>query len=207
MQPVMGRLSRLLPEAGLELLRAAARGEGLDYDPVPVRAWHEGGPFIALVRALGGRVLTTEQFTGWIAGDHGRHWPAHYGPFAQDLSLTHVCVDDFQGAVLVELDGARYLALRTDAVLDPPYISAALIIGAPSLPDALALLDRLEAKREELAGARVRAFGTSLGWLDVAPVPESDLVLPEPFKEDLLASVSLARNRPDLRHSGASQAC
>jgi hypothetical protein len=103
------------------------------------------------------------------------------------LCLERACVDDFQGAVLVELDGAKYVAVRTDAVLDPPYISAALIIGAPSLEDALSLLDRLEAKREELAGASVRAFGTSLGWLDVPLVPESDLVLPEPFKQDLLS--------------------
>lgn len=144
------------------MLRAAARGAGLDHEPVPVRAWFDGGPFIALVRALGGRVLLTEQFNGWVAGDPGRHWPAHYGPFAQGLSLERACVDDFQGAVLVELDGAKYVAVRTDAVLDPPYISAALIIGAPSLEDALSLLDRMEAKRDELAGASVRVPGCLL---------------------------------------------
>jgi hypothetical protein len=145
----MGRLSRLIPPQGLEMLRAAARGAGLDYEPVPVRAWFDGGPFIALVRALGGRLLLTEQFHGWVAGDPGRHWPAHYGPFTQGLSLERAWVDDFQGAVLVELDGATYVAVRTDAVLDPPYISAALIMGAPSLEDALSLLNRLEAKRDE----------------------------------------------------------
>jgi hypothetical protein len=149
MHPTMGRLSRLIPPQGLEMLRAAARGAGLDYEPVPVRAWFDGGPFIALVRALGGRVLLTEQFSGWVAGDPGRHWPAHYGPFAQGPCLERACVDDFQGAVLVELDGATYVAVRTDAVLDPPYISAALIMGAPSLEDALSLLNRLEAKRDE----------------------------------------------------------
>ena len=39
----------------------------------------------------------------------------------------------------------------------------------------------------------MRAFGTSLGWLDLPAAPERDLVLPEPFKQDLLSYLDAFR--------------
>lgn len=96
-------------------------------------------------------------------------------------------VDDFQGAVLAEVDGVRYVAVRTDAVVSPPWIAPSLIIGAATLEQALSLIDRLEAKQEELARAQVRTFGTSLKWVDLAPTLEEDLVFPQQFKQDLLS--------------------
>lgn len=182
----MGRLSRLIPPHGVEMLRAAARGAGLDFEPVPVRAWFDGAAFIALVRALGGSVVLTEQFGGWIAGVPGRPWPLHFRAFAQELSVGRGWIDDFEGAVLVQVDGSTFVAVRTDVVVSPPWVAPALIIGAPSLEKALSLIDRLEARQEELTAGRVQTFGTSLVWLDVTPTPEVPLPPPLQLEVDPL---------------------
>ena len=132
-----------MPPHGPALRRTAARGGALDYEPVPVRAWFEGAAFIALVRAAGGSVTPIEPFGGWIAADATRARPPHLAPFTRDLTVGRSWIEDFEGAVLVELEGTRFVAVRTEAVLSPPWIAPGLIIGAPTLQRALGLIDNV----------------------------------------------------------------
>lgn len=178
--------ARLIRADWVNRLRQIARDAGLEYDPVPLRGWINGTQLIAAVRSLGGDVAPVEPFHGWrlsprFDGDQGLA-----AEFAPEFLKENLAVGDFVGGFLIELDGTRFVGLRTEDEHLPTPSSAATMLGGPSLEATLALASRIKAACESFDATRIRAFGTALRPIDEIGVEANDLILPDALKRTLL---------------------
>jgi hypothetical protein len=173
----------------VEALRAAAEGVGLCRDVMPIRGWLGGAMLVACVRRLGGTVEPLEPFYGWtLQGKAGEDDLPELRDWAPELDGGGVGLRDFHGVVAIRFGDATFVALRTDEPVTHHHCERVLVLAGPSREATLRLAARLADVRRELLGSRrVAVFGTRRKLIDVTPVEERDLILPDAFKRDLLA--------------------
>lgn len=177
----------VLPEWSA-VMEAAARTIGLPFKPVLVRGWLEGCEFLACVRKLGGEVRSAAGFDGWILAQEGDQARDSLKAIVPDLFVGETGIGDFHGIVEVQLDGSRFLALRTEERLLNYAVRPALVLGGSSLEATLGLAAKLVAMHAEIfrATRRTRVYGSRLKVPEQQPVAEEDLVLPAAFKASIL---------------------
>ena len=178
--------AKLIHTEWVSQLREIARQAGLGYDPVPLRGWINGTQLIAAVRSLGGTVTPAEPFHGWqlsprFDGDWGL--ATKYAP---EYLTENLSVSDFVGGCLIDIDGTRFVGLRTEDEHLPTTVCAATMLGGPSLEATLALASRIKAVCDNFDATRINAYGTALRPSDDMEVQEEDLVLHNDFKRSLL---------------------
>ncbi len=188
-----------LHQKWLRQLRTCAHDLGLGYEPVPVLGWMHGRDIIACVRHLGGEVRPATPFHHWTIQNH-RYEQERLNRYVEDLPVGNTAVGDFTGIVEIVLDGASFLALRIDHVIRYRYVEEYSILAGPTLHATLQLADRLRAAHSTLCDDTVRVFGAS-GTLFRRPqtVSESDLILPDQLRTDLLAYLDAFRNGVERR--------
>jgi len=170
------------------VMESAARALGLPYHPTLVRGWLEGAEFIAAVKKLGGYLVPTAAFDGWILDLEEEHRRERLKSIMPDFFVDEVGVGDFYGLLEVRLDGERFLALRTDERLLNYAVKPALVLGGPSLDATLKLASRIKVALRDInrATEQLRVYGSHLGPPKRPPIAESDLILPASFKVSLL---------------------
>ena len=167
-------------------IRETARLLRYPADPVLVRGFMEGTDFVACIRKLGGTVAPTPDFVGWALYDH------HDLKDATKLILPEfhegeVGIGDFYGLLEVQLDGERFLVLRTEERVTNFSVRPSLVVGGTSIQAVLRLMNRVKTVWVELSRvSRVRVFGSGLTFKQREPLPGEDLVLPADFKRGLL---------------------
>jgi len=176
----------VLPEwrSAMELV---ARALGMPFHPVLVRGWLEGHQLLACVRHLGGEMLPTPAFDGWVLEEDEDARRGNLEKLMPDMYAGEVGIGDFHGIVELRLGGDRFLALRTDERLLNYAVRPALVLGGPSLEATLSLAGRIKTAQAEILRMtkRLRVYGSHLDLAERAPVAESDLILPAAFKTSL----------------------
>jgi hypothetical protein len=143
-----------------------------------------GADLIMAVRRLGGAIHEAEPFYHWTLAQHAGTYAAIVAQHAPDLTRGTVAIHDFCGVAELIVDGQRFIALRTDIQVSPLVADRALVLGGPTLEALLELASRLKAVVHDLTTERLTPCGTGL-TPNLRPVTEGDLILPEPFKQDL----------------------
>lgn len=174
-------------EAWGRKLRDAAGLLRLPFDPVLVRSWIEGADFVACIRKLGGDVLPTSEFNGWVLRAPDDATTEVLKGILPDFYSGDAGVGDFSGLAEVRLDGERFLALRNEERVNQYAVRPSLVLGGPSLAATLRLVARVKTVYAEIFRAkRVRVYGSGLQVPEGQPLDESDLILPAEFKRTLL---------------------
>lgn len=176
---------RILPE-WVRILREVAEHIDLGYEPVALRCFEPGRAFLSALRSLGGSATPLEPFHHWILDPHSSNEPVPGADFVPELIDGPVAVVDFQGVMLVELDGEKFLAMRTDRQEHPMRVEPALVLGAPTLEAALHLARKLTCARKALWAEHPRVFGTSSVLGKFPEVAEEDVILAPGLYRDML---------------------
>jgi hypothetical protein len=170
----------------VETLRTAARTLGWKDEPIIVRGWISGAELITCIRSLGGSVDPVGPFFGWSLAVRNDGYVEPSSRFAPELVDASVHLDDFHGVVALEVEGERFLALRTNEQVFLGQVERVLLLAGRSLSLTLRLAARVKAARTELFHERIRVYGAETRVTGVGAVPETDVLLPDRFKWELL---------------------